>query len=88
MTLDLNAAIQIGIVLFSAGAAWGSVKLIGAKVDSLKESVKETLADHGERIAVVEARSEVNATKIAVVESRVGSMERLKAVIWPRKGDS
>ena len=50
MDLDIPTIIQVGTVIFSAGAAYGSLKMVGQKVDALSQRMDASLSALAERV--------------------------------------
>ena len=77
---DLTMLLPIGTALvsaaFSAGMAYMSIRLLGQKIDTLKEVVNEVKAEG----TVDRVRIDVHGTDIAVLKSQVGSLRAMRAV--------
>lgn len=77
---DLATLLPIGTALvsaaFSAGMAYMSIRLLGQKIDTLKEVVNEVKAEG----TVDRVRIDVHGTEIAVLKSQVGSLRAMRAV--------
>lgn len=77
---DLGVLLPIGTALvsaaFSAGMAYMSIRLLGQKIDSLKEVVDEVKVEGG----VDRVRIDTHSTDIAVLKSQVGSLRAMRAV--------
>lgn len=77
---DLATLLPVGTALvsaaFSAGMAYMSIRLLGQKIDTLKEVVNEVKAEG----TVDRVRIDVHGTEIAVLKSQVGSLRAMRAV--------
>lgn len=77
---DLSTLLPIGTALvsaaFSAGMAYMSIRLLGQKIDTLKEVVNEVKSEG----TVDRVRIDVHGTEIAVLKSQVGSLRAMRAV--------